>query len=733
MKKTLLILVLLLLPQLALASGNYTWTQQAAAGSRKWESIAGSSDGTVLAATVQNGNVYLSTNSGSTWTAESSLGTAAWAAVAVSGNGQTIIVGNQSGGYMYISTNGGATWTAATAAGVGQWDSIAVSSDGTKIAAVTLGNNNGNPFLSNFRTSVYISTNSGATWTAHSVSGSSFMEYVAMSSNGTDMAVADGPGTGGSSYVFTSTDGGTTWTQRAKAANSGRSSDNWTNLVMSPDGTEIIAADLDYMYLSTNGGSTFTQLTQPGFSSGHGQWTAIQFSSNDLDIAAASGNVDTLPIYTTINSGTTWTSESGSGSLSWSGMTMSSDGSKLAASVYNGYIYTAVATPTCTVSFSSDPAPYNYTGNPVTLTWSSQFANTMYINSIGYVSGSGTTSVPSMSSTDYSCSAANGSATSTTPATLSVSAPPSPATSIAASSTSIYAGQSINVTADFAPGSGDALTADNIDEPVGSGQGGTTNPDASKTIIFSTTTPGTYTFYSRAETDYYTSWTTYSQLSVTVKAAPSCSVTLSPTSIAQGSSSTLTYSSSNATSFSINNVGSKTADTSGHVTVNPSQTTDYTGTASASGVSNQCPASLSVSCTQSWSCSGSTIVQTNTDCSTTNLTTCVSPQYCQAGSNSCLYPTISFNSSGNQTGHLQLLPNVVHGGNSTTVAWNVSDAQSCAVTGTNGDSWTGLSGSATSSPIASQVTYTLSCQAYGSNPNDTETQTVTVAPTYQEK
>lgn len=44
--------------------------------------------------------------------------------------------------------------------------------------------------------------------------------------------------------------------------------------------------------------------------------------------------------------------------------------------------------------------------------------------------------------------------------------------------------------------------------------------------------------------------------------------------------------------------------------------------------------------------SGHTIVQTNTDCSTTNLATCSAPEYCQAGSNICLAPQISFNSSG---------------------------------------------------------------------------------------
>ncbi|TFJ80363.1 hypothetical protein NSK_008271 [Nannochloropsis salina CCMP1776] len=40
------------------------------------------------------------------------------------------------GGYIYTSTNSGATWTEQTAAGSRSWSSIASSSDGTNLAAV---------------------------------------------------------------------------------------------------------------------------------------------------------------------------------------------------------------------------------------------------------------------------------------------------------------------------------------------------------------------------------------------------------------------------------------------------------------------------------------------------------------------------------------------------------------------------------------------------------------------
>lgn len=182
---------------------------------------------------------------------------------------------------------------------------------------------------------------------------------------------------------------------------------------------------------------------------------------------------------------------------------------------------------TCTISITPNPIAY---GSSATLTWSSTNANTsMYINNIGYVGTSGSTAVAPSTSTDYTGTATGSggtgtcTASGTSPAgTLTVTPPPAPTATIAASSTSIYTGQSTNILATFVAGSGDTLTHDNIDSPPGTGLGATTNPDASKTISFSTSIPGTYTFYARAETGYYTSWATYAQTSITVIAPPSC-------------------------------------------------------------------------------------------------------------------------------------------------------------------------------------------------------------------
>jgi hypothetical protein len=140
-------------------------------------------------------------------------------------------------------------------------------------------------------------------------------------------------------------------------------------------------------------------------------------------------------------------------------------------------------------------------------------------------------------------------------------------------------------------------------------------------------------------------------------------------------------------------------------------------------------------CTPAYICSGNTIEYKNSSCQVSAVTTCTSPAFCSAGSNQCLYPVISPNPSGNLTGNLQVVPNLVNPGSTVSVYWNVSNAQSCTVTGTNGNSWSGLSSPSTgetSSPITTQTTYTLSCQAYGTSPNVVESQTVNLTPVYKE-
>ena len=149
-------------------------------------------------------------------------------------------------------------------------------------------------------------------------------------------------------------------------------------------------------------------------------------------------------------------------------------------------------------------------------------------------------------------------------------------------------------------------------------------------------------------------------------------------------------------------------------------------------------------CTPAYFCSGSDLYYRNASCVESLSQSC---SYGCSGSACIPPPSIAFVpfSATNvlygpftATGHLEVRPSLLWSGDTTSVYWNVSNAQSCTVTGSNGDSWSGaFSGASgrTSSPIVSQTTYTLSCSGLSgaAPPSITETVNVNIIPVFEEK
>ncbi|MBP9757008.1 MAG: hypothetical protein KBD06_00250 [Candidatus Pacebacteria bacterium] len=160
----------------------------------------------------------------------------------------------------------------------------------------------------------------------------------------------------------------------------------------------------------------------------------------------------------------------------------------------------------------------------------------------------------------------------------------------------------------------------------------------------------------------------------------------------------------------------------------------------------------SCSCAPTYSCSGNNVQYSNAACSTSTVATCTAPSYCSAGKSTCQYDAMTFTSfsatsttgtSGNgsvfmASGHLQARPGLVRSRDSSRLYWNVRNAQSCTVTGTNGDVWTQTSspswGYATS-PITEVTHFTLNCVAFPSVTPSTlrESASVLLAPDYNER
>jgi len=250
--------------------GGTTWNVTSA-GSKAWIALSTSADGKVVLAAANSDTLYLSTDSGTTWTAQTAVPQSSWNEVKVSGDGKTLIAGSST--TVYTSTNGGA-WTAQTTLPSAYW-TVALSDDGKVMIANDIASAG----------YVYVSTDSGTTWSAKTSMGMAVRQRVAVSGDGTKMYVAQ---TSGIYYV--STDNGNNWSGSAAL---GFSTDSWKGFAVSTDGSKMFA-------------STFV--------SGHG-----------------------YRLFTSLDSGTTWTEKVvGAGGQNWVFATASEDGTHLMAGSYTG-------------------------------------------------------------------------------------------------------------------------------------------------------------------------------------------------------------------------------------------------------------------------------------------------------------------------------------------------------------------------------------------------------------
>ena len=132
-----------------------------------WSGIDCSADGTRMAAVVNGGEIWVSTDAGATWSARASAGTRNWLSIALSDNGMRMAAlemtvvsvpdffGNHTtrrSSKIWLSNDGGSTWTLSITRTDGSLTEVAISPDGSKIAAAGSGG-------------IWISVNGGLNWT----------------------------------------------------------------------------------------------------------------------------------------------------------------------------------------------------------------------------------------------------------------------------------------------------------------------------------------------------------------------------------------------------------------------------------------------------------------------------------------------------------------------------------------------------------------------------------------
>jgi hypothetical protein len=191
------------------------------------------------------------------------------------------------------------------------------------------------------RGGIFTSTNSGSAWTQQTGAPSLYWYSVASSADGNKLAA-------GSEYgpVYTSTDGGVTWAPTLTP------STWWTSIACSADGSTVVAAQghpgMGLIFTSTDSGNTWSS-NSPSL-----MWSGVASSADGTKLAAVDVTGD---IFTSADSGASWQWRFGDTGLYWDGVASSADGTMLVATLGDGGIYRSTDSG---ISWTPTLAPSKY-------------------------------------------------------------------------------------------------------------------------------------------------------------------------------------------------------------------------------------------------------------------------------------------------------------------------------------------------------------------------------------
>jgi photosystem II stability/assembly factor-like uncharacterized protein len=244
--------------------------------------VASSADGTKLVAVVNSGQIYTSTDAGVNWTARDS--SRSWSDVASSADGTRLVatVDSGAGGAIYVSTNSGATWSLTSANTGVRWFSVASSADGLKLVA-------------NGGLTVYTSSDGGTNWIARQSIAS--QAPLACSADCSKVVALTGSITTGNNGAYVSSDSGVTWTRRLYSEST--TAVSWSAAAISSDGATMVVGGLGRWYRSVDQGRSWSDSTYPAYLTTNG----LALSSDGTRIAAATS----AGLYTSAASGASTT------------------------------------------------------------------------------------------------------------------------------------------------------------------------------------------------------------------------------------------------------------------------------------------------------------------------------------------------------------------------------------------------------------------------------------------
>ena len=245
-----------------------------------------------------------------------------WHSLATNASGSVVIAGSCDG-QVYVSHDSGATWTAGNSPNAVCWISSALTATGDTI------------YAAQYSGGLYRSRDFGTTWSQvttspliSSGSGINF-ESVAVSQDGTRIAVAIQ-----NSSLVQSSDSGATWHIASFPDN--QPTHWWRWVSMSPDGKVIVAVSHEDIFRSTDAGATWQRLTVAvNGTAVADKWYRVKTSADGQVIAVVGNNfagAQGTGVYVSRDGGATW----GRGYAlvaDYSFLAMSADGKTIAATV----------------------------------------------------------------------------------------------------------------------------------------------------------------------------------------------------------------------------------------------------------------------------------------------------------------------------------------------------------------------------------------------------------------
>lgn len=288
-----------------------------------WYGIASSADGSKLVAAADEDSLYQSSDSGATW--YNSGPGAFWTGVASSADGTRLygatgtVDANDNPIYgIYVSHDSGNTWTLTGSSATNAWYKVACSADGKRAVGVC------------WWGPVFVTSDCGSNWTeVTDVPTNGIWEGCACSADGRVMAaISFAQPTG---VIGISTNYGVNWSFN----NNAPQNRYWTGIACSANGKQMVAvADAGpyqaaTLFTSSDWGNTWSSANDAPLN----DWGGVACSADGKQMVAVSGDwYNFQQIYLSTNSGANWVATDAP-SNDWCGVTCSADGGKMYAVV----------------------------------------------------------------------------------------------------------------------------------------------------------------------------------------------------------------------------------------------------------------------------------------------------------------------------------------------------------------------------------------------------------------